>query len=88
MKASVWDTYVEKKDGTAMHFDIMVPESVKEPEIVYKFGREYLKEKGQEGQPLTAKECRLCHTENIRASWEEDISKKGYYIYEMENCGP
>ena len=41
MKASVWDTYVNKKDGTVMHFDIMVPESTKESETVYQFSKEY-----------------------------------------------
>ena len=88
MEIAVWDTYVKKKDGTVMHFDIMVPESIKDAKKVYGFGREYLKKKGQEGQPLTAKECRLCHMETIRSSWGKDISEQGYYIYEMENCGP
>lgn len=28
MKVAVWYTYVTKKDGTVMHFDIIVPENV------------------------------------------------------------
>ena len=25
MEVAVWDTYVKKKDGTVMHFDILAP---------------------------------------------------------------
>jgi len=28
MKVAVWDTYVTKKDGSVMHFDIIVPEEI------------------------------------------------------------
>jgi uncharacterized protein YifE (UPF0438 family) len=86
MKVAVWDTYVTKKDGSVMHFDIIAPESVKEASIIHGYGKEYLKLKGQEGQPLTSKECRFCHIETLKQQWEEEINQKGYFIFEMENC--
>jgi len=86
MKVAVWDTYVTKKDGSVMHFDIIAPESVKAASIIHGYGKEYLKLKGQEGQPLTSKECRFCHIETLRKEWEVEIRSKGYFIYEMENC--
>lgn len=86
MQVAVWDTYVRKKDGTIMHFDIIVPAEMKDEQTIYAYGREYLKSKGQEGQELTAKECVFCHVEAVRSSWEHDILKNGYHIYEMENC--
>lgn len=86
MKVAVWDTYVTKKDGAIMHFDILAPEDIKDTTIIYGFGKEYLKSKGQEGQDLTSKECRFCHLETLRPNWEADINRKGYYIIEMENC--
>jgi len=86
MKVAVWDTYVTKKDGTIMHFDILAPENIKDTIVIYNYGKDYLKSKGQEGQPLTSKECRFCHIENLRPQWEADIKKKGYFIIEMENC--
>lgn len=86
MKIAVWDTYVTKKDGTIMHFDILAPDDVKDANIIYGYGREYLKSKGQDGQALTSKECRFCHVETLRPSWENDIKRKGYYIIEMGNC--
>lgn len=86
MKVAVWDTYVTKKDGAIMHFDILAPESIKDTTIIYNYGKEYLKSKGQEGQPLTSKECRFCHVETVRPNWEEAINKQGYFIIEMENC--
>lgn len=86
MNIAVWDTYVTKKDGKVMHFDILVPEAIKDTAIIYLYGKEYLKSKGQEGQPLTSKECKFCHVETLRPYWESDINSKGYYIIEMENC--
>ena len=86
MEVAVWDTYVTKKDGKVMHFDIIVPADLKDENVIYNYGKEYLKTKGQEGQPLTSKESKYCHTEKIKLRWEADIQEKGYYIYEMENC--
>ena len=30
MHVAVWDTYVTKKDGTVMHFDIIAPVDIKD----------------------------------------------------------
>jgi hypothetical protein len=54
MKVGVWDTYVTNKNGSIMHFDIIVPEEVNELTTIFNYGREYLKLKGQEGQPIIA----------------------------------
>ncbi|MBS1653021.1 MAG: DUF2024 family protein [Bacteroidetes bacterium] len=86
MEVAVWDTYVTKKDGRIMHFDIIVPSNVKDENIIYNFGKEYLKSKNQEGQALTASECKFCHVQSIKPKREEEIKQKGYSIYEMENC--
>lgn len=86
MKVAVWDTYVTKKDGSIMHFDIIASEEIKDTAVIYGYGREYLKTKGQEGQPLTSKECRFCHIETVKPQWEAEIKQKGYFIIEMENC--
>lgn len=86
MQVAVWDTYVTKKDGSIMHFDIIVPENIKDATVIYNYGLEYLATKGQQGQALTATECQFCHIETIRPQWNDAIIEKGYYIYEMENC--
>lgn len=86
MKVAVWDTYVTKKDGSIMHFDILAPEEITDTAVIYNYGKDYLKTKGQEGQPLSSKECRFCHVETLRSNWEADIKKQGYFIIEMENC--
>ena len=86
MKIAVWDTYVTKIDGSIMHFDILAPEIIKDTTIIYKYGQDYLKTKGQDGQPLSSKECKFCHVENIQPQWEANINKQGYFIIEMENC--
>lgn len=86
MKVAVWDTYVEKNDEVVMHFDIIVPEELKDPEIIYSFGIEYLKSKGLENLTITSKECEFCHIENLNQVMEKEIIEKNYLILEMENC--
>lgn len=85
-KVNVWDTYVTKKDGTIMHFDIIAPIEVTDTTTIYNFGKAYLKSKGQEGQPLSSEQCRLCHIESLRPAWEKEIADKGFFIIEMEGC--
>lgn len=86
MKVAVWDTYVAKSNGQTMHFDILVPDTIKEAEIIFNFGKQYLKSKGEEGSILTADECRFCHIDSAPQNIIEEISKNGYSIIEMENC--
>ena len=86
MKVAVWDTYVPRKDGRIMHFDIIVPAELKDTAQIFAYGRAYLRTKGEEGQPLTSHNCRFCHIENVRPAWEKAIREKGYAIHEMENC--
>jgi hypothetical protein len=86
MKVAVWDTYVTKKDNTIMHFDIIVPSNNKDTNIIFNYGTEYLKTKGLENLELSSKECVFCHIVILKPEWEDSIHKKGYFIYEMENC--
>ncbi len=85
-KVNVWDTYVTKKNGTIMHFDIIAPVEITDTRTIYNYGKEYLKSKGQEGQPLDSRQCRLCHIEILKPEWKDDIADKGYFIIEMEGC--
>ena len=86
MKVAVWDTYVRRKNGTVMHFDIIVPEHIKDEAEICAFGILFLESKGETGQPLTAKECRYCHMERATPEIENNIEKNGYFILEMEHC--
>lgn len=86
MKVAVWDTYVTRKDGKIMHFDILVDENTDDANTVYEFGRTYLKSVLQEGQPLSSNECRFCHIDKAPDEVENEILKNGFSIIEMENC--
>jgi hypothetical protein len=86
MKVAVWDTYVTRKDGKIMHFDILVDENTDDANTVYEFGRTYLKSVLQEGQPLSSNECRFCHIDKAPDEVENAILKNGFSIIEMENC--
>lgn len=86
MNIAVWDTYVTKIDGSVMHFDILAPAEMNDTTVIFNYGKAYLKTKGQDGQPITSKECKFCHIETLRPIWEADIKRQGYYIIEIENC--
>ncbi len=86
MKTAVWDTYVKREDGRMMHFDIIVPEELKDEEKIFSFGKEYLKEKNEKYEEFGAKESKFCHIESAKPEVQDIINKKGYYIVEMENC--
>jgi hypothetical protein len=86
LRVAVWDTYVTRSDGRIMHFDILVPESVRDTALIHGYGRQYLSSKGQGTRSLTAKECRFCHVRQAVPAWEEAIRLRGFAIIEMENC--
>jgi hypothetical protein len=79
-------TYVQKSDGEKMHFDILVPETLKDSKQIFSYGQEYLKGKNVKSEILTAKECEFCHIEEASQEIISDIETKGYHIVEMENC--
>ncbi|MDR4499654.1 MAG: DUF2024 family protein [Candidatus Scalindua sp.] len=85
MRVAVFDTYVVKKNGTARHFEIIVP--VDQPhDKVIQYGREYLKRVGQEELPLTTKECLFWHIETASVDLEKTIKEQGHCICEIEEC--
>ena len=86
MQVAVWDTYVTRKDGTLMHFDIVVPDTLRDETTIYSFGKDFLCSKDEENQPLASKECSFCHIEKATPEMEASIAQKGYYIIEMEGC--
>ena len=86
MKVSVWDTYVQRKDGRRMHFDILVPSDLKDVHAIFGYGKNYLKTKTIKNHELTTNECRFCHIEHASEETIQEIKKKGYAIIEMENC--
>jgi Domain of unknown function (DUF2024) len=86
MKVAVFDTYVTKKDGTIMHFDIVVPQEVKDTNQVHAFGKAYLTAKGQAEQSLSSKECTFCHIGQASDKMVADINLQGFSIIEMEGC--
>lgn len=85
-KVNVWDTYVTRKDGGLMHFDILAPAEITDPQLIYEYGQAYLTTKGQAGQALAAEQCRFCHVEELRPDWEKEIASSGFFVIEMEGC--
>ncbi|AXT50821.1 DUF2024 family protein [Aquimarina sp. BL5] len=86
MKIAVWDTYVNRKDGFLMHFDILVPDNIKDENQVLGYGKKYLNTKSFDTSNLTSDECRFCHIEKASPELIRLIQTQGYAIIEMENC--
>lgn len=86
MKVAVWDTYVTRKDGRVMHFDILVNAAVTSSNVIFEYGMQYLNSKSEEGQVLSAEECQFCHIETAPEEVQKKIEAFGFSIIEMENC--
>jgi uncharacterized protein DUF2024 len=85
MECAVYDTYVRRKDGEVMHFDVIV-EANTPHERAIEYGKKYLTSVGQEGQKMTQEECQFCHVQEAPPPVKRDIESTGYYIQKMEGC--
>lgn len=85
MQCAVYDTYVERKDGKTMHFDVIVEENTPHERAI-EYGKQYLESAGQGGQRMTQEECQFCHIQEAPPAIERDIVSKGFYIQKMEGC--
>ena len=74
----------KKKNGNVMHFDIIVPESIKDAPVIYGFGKIYLAKNGEAESNLDIEECRFCHIEEPTTEMKEAINTQGYFILEMD----
>lgn len=86
MKVSIWDTYVQRDDGLLMHFDIVVPESITDASVVFKYGVLYLNTKPFGTGVINTTSCQFCHTEQASDKMIDEILQQGFSIIEMENC--
>ncbi|MEC5148057.1 DUF2024 family protein [Chitinophaga sp. 212800010-3] len=85
MKVAVFDTYVKRKAGGYLHFDIIVSDETPFEEVL-EFGNDYLTSRKESGLMVAHKDCRFCHFTEIIPRWEHQIAQKGYYIHELEGC--
>lgn len=84
MKIAVWDTYVRKKDGNTLHFDILVPQDLHDENKIFQFGREYLNQKQVDYEKIDAENCQFCHVEIPNENVVKKIEKNGYAIVFLE----
>ncbi len=87
MECAVYDTYVTKKDGSIMHFDVVVEASTLHEKAIG-YGKQYLATAGQSGQKMTSEECQFCHIQAAPPFVEKAIEQNGYWIQKMEGCPP
>ena len=85
MECAVYDTYVTKKDGKTMHFDVIV-EATAPHEKAIEYGKEFLNAVGEGTQKMTQEECQFCHIQQAPSGVASDIKEKGYFIQKMEGC--
>ncbi len=85
MECAVYDTYVTKKDGRIMHFDVIVEANTPHEKAI-DYGKEFLKNAEQGEQKMTQEECQFCHIQEAPPMVEKSIRDNGYYIQKMEGC--
>ncbi|MGI0134693.1 MAG: DUF2024 family protein [Candidatus Micrarchaeaceae archaeon] len=77
----VFDTWVDGKNGEAIHFDVCT--AVKNGKKAIEFAKEYLKSIGQEGAKVTSEECGFCHSDEPDKAQAKKLNEKGYFIIRM-----
>lgn len=87
MKVAVWDTYVDRNDGSGeMHFDILVSEELQDIGQIKSYGLQYLKSKGITTKDVSLDKCDFCHIEQATDSMTKEIEEFGHVIIELSNC--
>ena len=79
------NTNILIENGKIMHFDVIVESSTPHEKAI-EYGKEYLKDAGQDGQSMTQEECQFCHVQEAPKIVEDSIQKSGYFIQKMEGC--
>ena len=85
MECAVYDTYITKKDGRIMHFDVIVEANTSHEKAI-NYGKEFLEQVGQGGQTMTQEECQFCHIQEAPPVVANEIENRGYFIQKMEGC--
>ena len=85
MECAVYDTYVTKKDGRIMHFDVIVEANTSHEKAI-DYGKEFLEQVDQGGQTMTQEECQFCHIQEAPPVVAKEIENRGYFIQKMEGC--
>lgn len=87
MKIQVYDTYVKRKDGKTMHFDVFLDDSVGDERKALDAAKKYLIFVGETEATITSKECNYCHIQEATDEQVKAIDVDGYFIYKMSvNC--
>ncbi len=76
MQVAVWDTYVRSKSGAVLHFDIIVPQEIKDTGAIYRFGVQYLKSIDEPEHDLSVNECQFCHIEDLPRKCSQPFTTK------------
>ena len=85
MECAVYDTYVTKKEGRIMHFDVVV-EACTAHEKAIEYSKQYLATAGQDRQKITSEECQFCHIQAAPPFVEKAIEQNGYWVQKIEGC--
>ena len=85
MKVAIWDIHAIKKDGGIIHFEIIVPNDIKNVALVYEYYRGFFKTKKLRIKLSSVEYC-IHHREVAASEIISVIKEKGYYIIEKEGC--
>ena len=85
MDCAVYDTYVEKKDGKVMHFDVIVEKSTPHDRAI-EYGKSYLEKCRPRRPKHDPGRMPILSYSKAPDAVEKEISSNGFYIQKMEGC--
>ena len=66
-----------------MHFDVFVEQGTS-PEVVLRYGKEWLKSIGENPAGLKQSRCHFCHTKVTNPEVQRLVNNEGVFILQME----
>lgn len=85
MKIDVYDSYANTLDGRVLHFDVFV-KSETNADIALQYGKNWLKQIGENPDGLSQSRCRFCHSEVANPEVQRAVEQNGFFILQMEGC--
>lgn len=85
MQIDVYDTYAKAKNGSVIHFDVLLVKGAGQDEAV-KFAGQFLEKIGENPDFLQQGICYFCHSEAASEEIEKSVIQSGHFILQMEGC--
>lgn len=85
MKVDVYDTYTTSRDGSTMHFDVLIRFD-NTAGTAFEFAKQWLYSLGHGDATLKQSRCSFCRSERANPDVIHDIDSNGFHIIPLGGC--